>query len=74
MTTATASKPKASTYTVKMELRDGEPVFSIPKKHRDQFEQAAIRAEQYANLGMNGLSVEAKAAHEAIIKLLAVFV
>ena len=72
MPTATA-KPKASTYSVKMELRDGKPIYLIPKRHRDAFTEARCRAEQYAGLGMPGLTDEAKAAAEAIGKLLEKF-
>lgn len=68
-----SSKPKASTYSVKMELRDGKPTFSIPKKHRDAFEDAVARASQYAGLGMSTMSEDAKAAAEAINKLLTHF-
>ena len=70
MPTATAAKPKASTYSVKMELRDGKPIYTIPKRHWQAFHEARERAEQYAGLTMPGLTDEAKAAADAIGKLL----
>lgn len=68
--TATEPKTKSSTYSLKMELRDGKPVFAIPKKHREAFQAACERASQYASLGMEGLSAEARAAADAIDALL----